>query len=70
MAMTGAAAVRAVADNDARRLKRLSVRFARPVPNGVTLTTRGWEAGGGRFDVETRDADGNLVISNAIVELR
>ncbi|MBM4368899.1 MAG: SDR family NAD(P)-dependent oxidoreductase [Deltaproteobacteria bacterium] len=70
MAMTGAAAVKAVGDNDARRLRRLSVRFARPVHNGVTLTTRGWKQGDGSYLVETRDADGNLVISNGRVELR
>lgn len=69
MAMTGAAAVRAVAGNDARRLKRLSVRFARPVPNGVQLTTRGWQDGDGRYIVETRDPQGRLVVSNGIVEL-
>ena len=70
MAMTGAAAVKAVANNDARRLKRLGVRFARPVLNGGALTTRGWKQADGSYVVETRDPDGNLVISNGIVELR
>jgi acyl dehydratase len=69
MAMTGAAAVKALAGNDARRLRRLSVRFARPVLNGVTLSTRGWEERPGVYAVETRDPEGNLVISNGIVEL-
>ncbi len=70
MAMTGVAAVKAVGENDARRLRRLAVRFARPVLNGVTLTTRGWRQDDGSYNVETRDAEGNLVISNGRVELR
>jgi NAD(P)-dependent dehydrogenase (short-subunit alcohol dehydrogenase family)/acyl dehydratase/putative sterol carrier protein len=70
MAMTAAAVVRAAADNDARRLARFSVRFARPVLNDSTLTTVAWPLEGGRLGVETRDAAGNLVLSAAIAELR
>ncbi|MFZ5475576.1 MAG: SDR family NAD(P)-dependent oxidoreductase [Myxococcota bacterium] len=70
MAMTGVAFVREAAGGDARRLKRLSVRFARPVLNGVTLTASGWRTGEKIWQLETRDADGNVVISQAAVELR
>ena len=70
MAMTGVALVRGVGENDARRLRRLSVRFARPVLNGTTLTVRGWRQTDGAWAVETRDGEGNVVVSNAIAELR
>lgn len=69
MAMTGASATRLVGDNDARRIRRLAVRFARPVPNGGVLTTRGWSVAPGVYALETADAAGNLVISNATIEL-
>ena len=69
MAMTGAAATRMVGHNDARRIRRLAVRFARPVPDGGTLTTRGWSVAPGVYALETADAAGNLVISNATIEL-
>ncbi len=70
MAMTGAAALRSVGEGDARRLRRLAVRFARPVPNGTTLRVSGWSIAPGVYSLETRDGDGNLVISNATLELR
>lgn len=69
MAMTGATVVRGAAGNDARRLRRLAVRFARPVRNGATLTVHGWSGPGGRWSVETRDDAGHLVLSHAIAEL-
>lgn len=69
MAMTGAAVVREAAGGDARRLRRLAVRFARPVLNGTTLEVRGWDAGGGRWTVETRDATGRPVLTGAFAEI-
>lgn len=69
MAMTGAALIRSAAGNDARRLRRLSVRFARPVLNGARLTARGWRQADGSWAIETRDEAGNVVISNAVGEL-
>ena len=69
MAMTGAAASRAVGNNDARRIHRLAVRFARPVANGGSLTTRGWRVAPGVYSLETSDEAGNLVISQATLEL-
>jgi NAD(P)-dependent dehydrogenase (short-subunit alcohol dehydrogenase family)/acyl dehydratase/putative sterol carrier protein len=69
MAMTGAAATRAVLqDNDARRVRRLSVRFARPVPNGTTLTVSGWADGPDRYRLQTTLPDGKVVISHATIE--
>lgn len=70
MAMTGAAAVRVVGKNDARRLRRLAVRWVRPVYNGTTLRVSGWSVAPGVYALETRDASGALVIANATMELR
>jgi acyl dehydratase len=69
MAMTGAAIVREAANNDARRLKKLGVRFAKPVLNDSQLTVVAWKQGDGKYAVETRDSSGSAVISNAVVEL-
>jgi NAD(P)-dependent dehydrogenase (short-subunit alcohol dehydrogenase family)/acyl dehydratase/putative sterol carrier protein len=68
MAMTGAAATRAAAGGEPGRLRRLSVRFARPVPNGTTLTVRGWAEGADRYRLETTLPDGTTVISHAVAE--
>lgn len=70
MAMTTAAFVRQAADGDPRRLRRFAVRFARPVYNGTTLTTTGRRQTDGTWAVETRNADDQLVLSNAVGELR
>ncbi len=74
MAMSGAALVAGVADNDARRLSRLSVRFASPVLNGSELRVQAWKAsttkGKAAWALETRNAAGALVISNGVAEIR
>lgn len=70
MAMTGAAFVRAAGGGDASRLASLSVRFARPVLNGTTLTAQGWHQPDGTWALETRDASGNVVISHGVAALR
>ena len=43
MAFTSQAFVACAADGDPRRLKRLKVRFTRPVRPGDTVTTQAWE---------------------------
>ena len=69
MAMSGRAVLDAIGDGDPRRLRRLAVRFAAPVHNGVTLTVRGWQTDtGARFVVE--DERGAAVITNGLAELR
>ncbi len=50
MAFTSWAAIQEVCDGDPSRLKRLAVRFSRPVLPGQTITTTFWAAG---------EADGN-----------
>ncbi len=70
MAMTASAVVRASAGNNMRRLARFSVRFARPVLNGTTVTATAWGTGPNQLGVEVRDADGNRVLSGGVAELR
>ena len=67
MALTGAASARAVG-GEPREIRRLAVRFARPVPNGTTLTVSGWAEGADRYRLETALPDGTVVIRNAVVE--
>ncbi len=69
MAMSGSAIVNSQADGDARRLKRLGVRFARPVLNGSKLTTQGWNTDDGTQFI-VKDDNGNVVIANGVAELR
>lgn len=73
MAFTSSAAIGAVADGDPRRLRRLAVRFSRPVLPGQTIVTTFWDAGtrdGTRvFGYETRTAEGDVVIKDGLVEV-
>ncbi|MBK6580267.1 MAG: SDR family NAD(P)-dependent oxidoreductase [Sandaracinaceae bacterium] len=70
MAFAGRAVVSAmIPGRDPSFLKRLSVRFARPVLNGATLTTQIWKKGRvAEFIV--KDELGNVVISNGLAEVR
>ena len=68
MALSGQAVLKALAFGDARKLKRLAVRFSKPVLNGATLTAHIHPvAGGCRFSVT--DPNGDAVITNGIAEL-
>ncbi|MDF3147111.1 MULTISPECIES: MaoC/PaaZ C-terminal domain-containing protein [unclassified Streptomyces] len=72
MAFTGWAALTELADGDVRRLKRLAVRFARPVVPDSDLDTRFWHAGSAdgitRYAYETH-ARGELVIKDGLAEI-
>ena len=68
MAMSGCSVVDSLADGDPRRLKRLGVRFARPVLNGSKLTTQGWKTESGTNFI-VKDDQGNVVIANGVAEL-
>lgn len=72
MALAGNVIVSALAaspaDDDPRRLRRLAVRWARPVHDGQALQVRIWRGPrGGRFEVV--DAGGQAVITQGIAEL-
>jgi NAD(P)-dependent dehydrogenase (short-subunit alcohol dehydrogenase family)/acyl dehydratase/putative sterol carrier protein len=66
-AMSGVTLIDTMAGGDPVKLKRLGVRFARPVFNGSKLTTHGWKTeNGAQFIV--KDDQGNTVIANGTVE--
>ncbi len=73
MAMTGREVVDHLCGGDPGRLRRLKVRFTKPVLPGDTLTTRAWvlEQGPGKsvYGVETLNQKGELVIGNALAEV-
>ncbi len=74
MAMTGRTVLDAVGNSDPLRLRRLGLRWARPVLNGSALSTRIWasepnEAGvvTARFDVIGKD--GVAVVKHGVAEV-
>jgi acyl dehydratase len=69
MAIATKAAVNGPAGGDPSRVKRISVRFSRPVLPGQELTTRLWEEEAGSFLFETYNPDGKPVIKNGRVEI-
>jgi acyl dehydratase len=73
MAFTSWAAIQTVAGDDPTRLKRLAVRFSRPVLPGQEITTTFWPAGeadGNQvFGFETRNGDGEVVIKDGLAEV-
>jgi acyl dehydratase len=73
MAFASKVVLDAVAGGDPTRLKRIKVRFSRPVFPGETLTTRGWVEGsaGGRttYGFETVNARGSAVLRNGVAEV-
>ena len=73
MAFTSWAVVQSVAGGDSTRLKRLAVRFSRPVLPGQTITTRIWKAGedGGStlYGYETTNDAGEVVIKDGLAEV-
>ncbi len=73
MAFTSWAVVQSVAAGDSTRLKRLAVRFSRPVLPGQTITTRIWKAGedGANtiYGYETTNDAGEVVIKDGLAEV-
>lgn len=68
MAFTSWAVLTEVADGKTEKLKRLAVRFSRPVLPGNDITTKVWSAGNGRFAYETTAGD-TLVIKDGLAEI-
>jgi acyl dehydratase len=73
MAFASKAVLDAVAGGDPARLRRIKVRFSKPVFPGETLTTRGWEAskedGVTTYGFETLNGRGSAVLRNGIAEV-
>ena len=73
MAIATKAAVNGLADGDPTRIKRVSVRFSKPVFPGDEITTKFWaegeKDGNKAFGFETYNSDGDAVIKNGWVEV-
>ncbi|MEA2433696.1 MAG: (3R)-3-hydroxyacyl-CoA dehydrogenase / 3a,7a,12a-trihydroxy-5b-cholest-24-enoyl-CoA hydratase [Actinomycetota bacterium] len=70
MAIATKAAVDGLAGGDPTRIKRVSVRFSKPVLPGQELTTKFWKLDdSGNYGFETYNPDGQAVIKNGRVEI-
>ena len=73
MAMATKGAVDGLAGGDPTRVKRVAVRFSKPVLPGQELTTKFWELPGDggvkTYGFETYNPDGAAVIKNGRVEI-
>lgn len=69
LAMTAHGLLREVAADDVARLRRLAVRFAKPVLPGQDLHTRVWRTDTGAYAFET-DVDGTVVLKDGLAEFR
>jgi acyl dehydratase len=69
MALATKGAVDALAGGDPLKVKRVRVRFSKPVFPGQELTTKFWKESDGLFGFETYNPDGQAVIKNAQVEI-
>jgi acyl dehydratase len=67
LAFTGRAVL---ATAGAAELRRLAVRFSRPVRPGESVTTRIWQIGPDVFAFETRNEEGEAVLRDGRAELR
>jgi len=68
MAFTARAAVETEGSDAV--VRRLAVRFSRPIRPGAELTTRLWRLGPGIYGYEAVDGDGEVVIKDGRAELR
>ncbi|MPZ82427.1 MAG: dehydratase [Actinophytocola sp.] len=68
LAFTSWAVLTEVAGGRTDRLRRLAVRFAKPVLPGQDLTTSIWDAGDGRYAYESTVGD-TVVIKNGLAEI-
>ena len=69
MALATKGAVDALAGGDPTKVKKVSVRFSKPVFPGQELTTKFWKESDGIYGFETYNPDGQAVIKNAQVEI-
>jgi acyl dehydratase len=73
MAFASKAVLDAACGGDPSKLKRIKVRFSKPVFPGQTITTRGWVEGKSNgfttYGFETINPDGAAVIRNGVAEV-
>jgi len=69
MAIATKAAVNGLAGGDPTKIKRVAVRFSRPVLPGQELTTKLWSTGEGTYGFETYNPKGSAVVKSGVVEL-
>lgn len=73
MAIATKGAVNGLAGGDPTRVRRVAVRFSKPVLPGQELTTTFWQEGNGAdavtYGFETYNPDGAAVIKNGVVEI-
>lgn len=74
MAFVSKAVLDGLCDSDPDHLRRIKVRFSKPVSPGQTITTRAWleekRDGVAVYGFETLNPDGVAVIRNGIAEVR
>jgi acyl dehydratase len=69
MAFTSRAVIETACPDDPTRLRRLAVRFAKPVQPEQRITTRIWDAGSGAYAYETEADTGVAVIKDGRAEI-
>jgi acyl dehydratase len=73
MAMAGNAAIAALGGGSPQRMKRLAVRFAKPLLPGQEIVSSFWSdaprEGNTTYRFQTEAADRTVVLSNGLVEL-
>ncbi|MCP2340248.1 MaoC/PaaZ C-terminal domain-containing protein [Actinomadura rupiterrae] len=69
MAFTSRAVIESAAGGDPARLKRLAVRFSKPVLPGQDVTTRIFGSGDGTYAFETTSSSGDVVIKDGLAEI-
>jgi len=69
MAIATKAAVNGLAGGDPTKIKRVAVRFSRPVLPGQELTTKLWTTGEGTYGFETYNPKGSAVVKSGVIEL-
>ncbi|MFC0038495.1 MaoC/PaaZ C-terminal domain-containing protein [Actinomadura rayongensis] len=69
MAFTSRAVIESAADGDPSRLRRLAVRFSRPVLPGQDVTTRIWRQDSTTFAFESTSTTGDVVIKDGLAEI-
>jgi acyl dehydratase len=69
MAIATKGAVDGLAGGDPTRIRRVSVRFSKPVFPGKELTTRFWKESEKTYGFETYNPAGAAVIKNGVVEV-